>query len=720
MFSRPLCYSKRRVLLFFVVSSFFTLHGSFGNSAVYGATTSDNGPASKRTVVVDSPTTERFGWLAKRSQPPSPDHPITFYAELRTGKEGVVEQVALDVSDPLSPRYGKHLSRAELRALISAPAHVTERVVTWLREEAHPGEPIEWEDHADHILVKTTVRNVETLFDTTMATFEKRGFDSRVAITQSATMPNQVAQMVSRIYGLANFNPTFKFTAHRHEARNTPNTDPSLLRSLYNVSSSLQAQSSTLKQAVVAFNDYYDLNSLRAFETNFSLPKASVQNVGSPSCLPNCHETESDLDIQYITAMGAGVSTLFNANSNTQTIFIYDWATSVVEGKVPSANVYSISYGTADWLSQWLGEEARLAQLAALGITVIVSSGDTGAAGLYTFPAINTSLWCPLGGCNHTSTECAQFNYLQSGGEISSYPNSLSGYNYEPLSDFQAFATANAQCNLTYEQDREGNPNLYSSCACANLTYGVYGSTLFEQYEDNPIKYPIISPQYPATSAWVTTVGATDYIAGEEVTANFIASSFTSGGGFSRSIQQPSWQSAAVQGYLNKSVGSIPPPNYFNSTGRACPDISLLGTRFQIFTSSGPQLVGGTSASTPTFAGLVSLINYEREQLGLSTLGFLNPVLYNLAHSNPEVFGDITVGDNKGTETFVGLYGYPAIRGWDAATGLGTVNFGLLLEHLQNLTLPTPSPGPSVPPGYGGGSGNQLRSPLRIIASLWA
>jgi len=142
MFSRPLCYSKRRVLLFFVVSSFFTLHGSFGNSAVYGATTSDNGPATKRTVVVDSPTTERFGWLAKRSQPPSPDHPITFYVELRyicpsqsshkpainpaigtlgktpkyrTGKEGVVEQVALDVSDPLSPRYGKHLSRAELR-----------------------------------------------------------------------------------------------------------------------------------------------------------------------------------------------------------------------------------------------------------------------------------------------------------------------------------------------------------------------------------------------------------------------------------------------------------------------------------------------------------------------------------------------------------------------------------------------------------------------------
>jgi len=28
-------------------------------------------------------------------------------------------------------------------------------------------------------------------------------------------MPNQVAQMVSRVHGLDNFKPMFKFTAHR-------------------------------------------------------------------------------------------------------------------------------------------------------------------------------------------------------------------------------------------------------------------------------------------------------------------------------------------------------------------------------------------------------------------------------------------------------------------------------------------------------------------------
>jgi len=37
--------------------------------------------------------------------------------------------------------------------------------------------------------------------------------------------------------------------------------------------------------------------------------------------------------------------------------------------------VYSISYGAPDYSSDWAGEEARLAQLAAIGITVIAASG---------------------------------------------------------------------------------------------------------------------------------------------------------------------------------------------------------------------------------------------------------------------------------------------------------------------------------------------------------
>jgi len=55
---------------------------------------------------------------------------------------------------------------------------------------------------------------------------------------------------------------------------------------------------------------------------------------------------ESDLDIQYITAMGAGVPTLFDANQNG---YIYEWATFVVTQKVPSAYVHPFSQQLIAW-----------------------------------------------------------------------------------------------------------------------------------------------------------------------------------------------------------------------------------------------------------------------------------------------------------------------------------------------------------------------------------
>lgn len=54
--------------------------------------------------------------------------------------------------------------------------------------------------------------------------------------------------------------------------------------------------------------------------------------------------------------------------------------------------------------------------------------------------------------------------------------------------------------------------------------------------------------------------------------------------------------------------------------------------------------VDGTSCASPAFAGLISLINDKLLNAGKTQLGFLNPLLYQMASAMPSAFHDITSG----------------------------------------------------------------------------
>jgi tripeptidyl-peptidase I len=56
----------------------------------------------------------------------------------------------------------------------------------------------------------------------------------------------------------------------------------------------------------------------------------------------------------------------------------------------------------------------------------------------------------------------------------------------------------------------------------------------------------------------------------------------------------------------------------------------------------------GTSASSPSFAGFVALLNDARIAAGKRSLGFLNPLIYAL---NGQGFNDITAGNAPGCGT---------------------------------------------------------------------
>jgi len=196
-------------------------------------------------------------------------------------------------------------------------------------------------------------------------------------------------------------------------------------------------------------------------------------------------------------------------------------------------------------------------------------------------------------------------------------------------------------------------------------------------------------PNFPASSPYVTTLGATQGVESglpETVCSAHTGGGITSGGGFSSVFAKPAWQTSAVNGYLSR-VATAPAPG-FNTTGRGYPDLALAGHSYEVVIGGKFTQVDGTSCSSPAFAGMISLINAKRKTEGKAPLGFLNHMLY--ATATATAFNDITTGNNRCTASGQSLFGilpptcccegFDATDGWDPVSGLGSIDFQKLAQ----------------------------------------
>jgi tripeptidyl-peptidase-1 len=200
------------------------------------------------------------------------------------------------------------------------------------------------------------------------------------------------------------------------------------------------------------------------------------------------------------------------------------------------------------------------------------------------------------------------------------------------------------------------------------------------------------NPSFPATCPYVTAVGATmgpEFGQPEVACTSNNGGLITTGGGFSVFFPRPSYQDAAIKQYLT-TAPNLPPSSMYNTAGRGYPDVALLGHNYQVVIGGGTYTVSGTSASSPVFAGFVTLINNYRASIGKGPVGFINPALYQFAAQKKPVFNDITVGENNCCAGSPGSqvccqYGFNATAGWDPLTGLGSVRFPQLLQALAQI-----------------------------------
>jgi pseudomonalisin len=189
--------------------------------------------------------------------------------------------------------------------------------------------------------------------------------------------------------------------------------------------------------------------------------------------------------------------------------------------------------------------------------------------------------------------------------------------------------------------------------------------------EFNDTSHP--SLYWSASNASGTEVSAISYI--PEVVWNESGPGsglWSSGGGMSTIYAKPGWQ-----------AGTGVPAD----SKRDVPDVSLTAAGhdgYLMYQEGNLYVVGGTSAASPSFAGVMALV----VQHTAARQGDANTVFYSLASKQraggAAVFHDITSGNNS----VPGQTGYNAITGYDQATGLGSIDASVLVNHWGDATPP--------------------------------
>ena len=335
--------------------------------------------------------------------------------------------------------------------------------------------------------------------------------------------------------------------------------------------------------------------------------------------------------------------------------FIYRWAANATSQQdVPL--VWSISYGTvgnassggAQVAQQVAAVEHNLAKLAAKGISVVVASGDSGSG--YTEPDPDA---------------CCDDRNNAKGVRLSGTVMKVLSRHIESARDCCATAF-DVNASWTFERTGFGvlrgvRCTLFSRVESEVPT--AERSTV-SGYAPPPGRYaPKLWPSWPATSPWVTAVGATQFAGDAIGNAEMAVTSFGSGGGFEGSQEYASWQVEATRKYFaTVDPATLPPPSSYQLGGRGTPDVAALGKNMQLIVYGRKGSTGGTSASAPAFAALVSLINDARLSAGKPQLGFLNPFLYQ---NSGTAFTDVVQGDNR-----MDRRGERSPYGWNCARSL--------------------------------------------------
>ena len=183
---------------------------------------------------------------------------------------------------------------------------------------------------------------------------------------------------------------------------------------------------------------------------------------------------------------------------------------------------------------------------------------------------------------------------------------------------------------------------------------------------------------FPASSPWVVGCGGTalNSSGGARSTETvWNSNGGGTGGGVSDLFAVPGFQSGVK---IPNEIGAPHATKKHPRTtgGRGVPDVASDAdpdTGYRVIVDGKAEVIGGTSAAAPLWAGLFALVNAAAGK----PAGQPHATFYK----NPGIFNDVTHGNNKS-----GAIGYSAAKGWDACTGLGTPKGAAVIAAFSSST----------------------------------
>jgi uncharacterized protein (TIGR03437 family) len=519
-------------------------------------------------------------------------------------QQAELDQLLADQQNPGSPRFHKWLSPEEYAARFGLSAADESKVGAWLESQG-----LEVKQQArgrNWVAFSGTARNIGRALRTEIRKFAADGVEHFANATE-ASVPAALADIVGGFIGLDDFIPESR--AHRvplpeFNAGSSHYLVPGDIATIYNVAPLYESGLDGAGQSIVVVGQSaVDPNDLQLFKARHNLPANDPEFILYGGADPGFTgaETEGLLDLEWAGAMAPKATLYYVYGTSAFSAMIYAINLNI-------APIISVSYGTCEYNASPTSYRAIAQQANAQGITILVASGDSGAAA-----------------CD---------------------PQGVS-----PL--------ANRGMVVDF-------PSILPEVTAVGGTQFVEGTGTYWAGTNSGDRSSALS--YIPEAAW---------------NESGMIGLLSTGGGISQIYPKPAWQNV---------------PGITGANFRHSPDVSLsagLHDAYIITYQGGLAAVGGTSASAPALAGILTLLNQYQVLNGIQAeagLGNVNPQLYRLSQSAPGAFHDIVAGDNVvpcslgSPDCLTGKFGYAAATGYDLATGLGSIDAANLFANWNSKT----------------------------------